>query len=169
MHRARLVALTALVFVFALDAVPAHAKEAKRYGIRGVFLNWDEARNVFKIDVKSNEAPNFGGSTAGDKAPSDVEIGKQMELSVKPEGSVLSRTVIKSTKGTGLDNSGTLAGFRSAVGMIPADRPVVFSIEKNEPAVAGKPAYRLQTVFIPLSDEEIERRRKEFTEGKDGE
>jgi hypothetical protein len=168
-QRVRFVALSTFVLALAFDAVPAQAKEAKRYGIRGVFLAWDEARNVFKIDVKSNEAPNFGGSTAGDKAPADVEIGKEMELTVKPEGSVLSRTVIKSTKGTGLDNSGTLEGFRNAVGLIPKDRPVVLSIEKNNPAADGAPPYRLQTVFIPLSDEEIERRIKEFTEGKDGE
>lgn len=170
MHRhVRSVALSIFVLAVAIGAAPAHAKEAKRYGIRGVFLAWDEARNVFKVEVKSNEAPSFGGSTAGDKAPSDVEIGKPMELSVKPEGSVLSRTVIKSTKGTGLDNSGTVEGFRKAVELIPTDRPVVLSIEKNHPAAEGAPQYRLQTVFIPLSDEEIERRIKEFTEGKDGE
>jgi hypothetical protein len=155
--------------VLAIDAVPAHAREAKRYGIRGVFLAWDEARNVFKIDVRSNEAPSFGGSTAGDKAPADVEIGKEMELAVKPEGSVLSRTVIKSTKGTGLDNSGTVEGFRKAVELIPKDRPIVLSIEKNGSAANGAPPYRLQTVFIPLTDAEIERRTREFTEGRDGE
>lgn len=166
---AHLLAASTLALVLAIDAAPAQAKESKRYGIRGVFLAWDEARNVFKVDVKSNEAPSFGGSTAGDKAPSDVEIGKPMELAVKPEGSVLSRTVIKSTKGTGLDNSGTLEGFRKAVELIPTDRPVVLSIEKNHPAADGAPPYRLQTVFIPLTDEEIERRIKEFTEGKDGE
>lgn len=166
-QRMHLLAASALAFVFAIDAAPAHAREARRYGIRGVFLAWDETRNVFQIDVKSNEAPSFGGSTAGDKAPSDVEIGKPMELSVKPEGSVLTRTVIKSTQGTGLDNSGTIEGFRKAVELIPKDRPVVLSIEKNAAAAAGAPAYRLQTVFIPLTDAEIERRTREFTEGKD--
>lgn len=169
--RQRILFLAFSTFVLALAtiAAPAQAKEARRYGIRGVFLAWDEARNVFKVKVTSNEAPSFGGSTAGDKAPSDVEIGEEMELSVKPEGSVLSRTVIKSNKGTGLDNSGTVEGFRKAVALIPTDRPVVLSIEKNVPAAAGAPAYRLQTVFIPLTDEEIERRIREFTEGKDDE
>jgi len=164
-----LLALSTFVLAFAIAAAPAQAGEARRYGIRGVFLAWDEARSVFQIEVQSNEAPSFGGSTAGDKAPSDVEIGKPMELSVKPEGSVLSRTVIKSTKGTGLDNSGTIEGFRKAVELIPRDRPVVLSIEKNQVTAEGAPPYRLQTVFIPLSDEEIERRTREFTEGQDGE
>ena len=157
-------AALAAIVVAAMGA-PAEAKEAKRYGIRGVFRSYDEAKNVFHIDVTSNEAPSFGGSTAGDRAPSDVEIGKPIELSVKPEGSVLSRTVIKSTQGTGLDNSGTAEGFKNAVKLIPTDRAVVFSIEKNEPAVAGAPPYRLQTAFIPLTDAEIERRIREFTEG----
>jgi hypothetical protein len=165
--RTALLAITALGL--ALDAAPADAKEAKRYGIRGVFREYDEARGVFKIDVTANEAPNFGGSTAGGKAPKDVEIGKPMELLVRPEGSVLSRTVIKSTQGTGLDNSGTTEGFKKAVELIPTDRAIVFSIEKNEPAAEGAPPYKLQTAFIPLTDAEIERRIRQFTEGKDGE
>jgi hypothetical protein len=157
--------MLAALLVF-LAVGPAFAKEeAKRYGIRGVVTGYDEARGVFTVDVKSNEAPSFGGSTAGGKAPSDVEIGKPMEFAVKPEGSVLSRTVIKSTKGTGLDLSGTAEGFKKATELIPKDRPVVLSIEKN---ASGTPAYRIQTVFIPLSDDEIERRTRQFTEGRDG-
>jgi len=152
-------------FAVCVPGAWAGAKEAKRYGIKGVFREYDTARGVFKIDVTANEAGGFGGSTAGDKAPSDVEIGKPMELSVKPEGSVLSRTVIKSTQGTGLDNTGTPEGFAKAVSLIPTDRSIVFSIEKN---TSGSPPYKLQTAFIPLTDAEIARRIKEFTDGKDG-
>src|SRR5215510_10594812 len=168
MHRSIRIALLATT-VLALGAAVAVAapQEAKRFGIKGVFREYDAARGVFKIDVTSNEATNFGGSTAGDKAPSDVEIGKPMELAVKPEGSVLSRTVIKSTQGTGLDNSGTAEGFASAVSLIPTDRSIVFSIEKNTATGADAPKYKLQTAFIPLTDAEIARRIKEFTEGKD--
>lgn len=166
MIRTALLAVSALVLAF--DAAPAGAKEAKRYGIKGVFREYDAARGVFKIDVTANEAPSFGGSTAGGKAPKDVEIGKPLELVVKPEGSVLSRTVIKSTQGTGLDNSGTSEGFKKAVELIPTDRAIIFSIEKNEGAAADAPPYKLQTTFIPLTDAEIARRLKEFTEGKDG-
>ena len=164
--RATALACTALALCFA--AAPAGAKEAKRYGIKGVFREYDAARGVFKIDVTANETQSFGGSTAGEKAPSDVEIGKPMELAVKPEGSVLSRTVIKSTQGTGLDNTGTPEGFQKAVDLIPTDRSIVFSIEKNAAASADAPKYKLQTAFIPLTDAEIARRIKEFTEGKDG-
>jgi hypothetical protein len=161
------IAALALALVGAPAVAVAKDKNGKRYGIRGVFRSYDEAKNVFHVDVTSNEAPSFGGSTAGGRAPSDVEIGKPIELAVKPEGSVLSRTVIKSTQGTGLDNSGTAEGFKNAVKLIPTDRAVIFSIEKNEPAAAGAPPYRLQTAFIPLTDAEIERRIREFTEGKD--
>ena len=157
------------ILAIAAVAPAAHAKEeAKRYGIRGVFREYDEARSVFKVDVTATDAPSFGGSTAGDKAPGDVESGKPLELLVKPEGSVLSRTVIKSTKGTGLDNSGTVEGYKKAVSLIPTDRAIVLSIEKNQPAAAGAPPYKLQTAFIPLSEEEIQRRINEFTDGKDG-
>lgn len=167
-HLVRVAALALPALAVAFAATPALAKEAKRYGIRGVFREYDQARQVFKIDVTSNEAPSFGGSTAGGKAPSDVKIGEPMELLVKPEGSVLSRTVIKSNQGMGLDNTGTADGFKNAVTLIPTDRAIVFSIEKNEGAAAGAPPYKLQTAFIPLTDAEIERRLKAFTEGKDG-
>jgi len=169
MHRSIRIALLG-VLALAVGAAVASAapKDAKRYGIKGVFREYDAAKNVFKIDVTSNETTNFGGSTAGDKAPSDVEIGKPMELAVNPEGSVLSRTVIKSTQGTGLDNTGTADGFAKAVKLIPSDRSIIFSISKNESAASGAPAYRLNTAFIPLTDAEIQRRIKEFTEGKDG-
>jgi hypothetical protein len=164
---AAMLAIPALAI--AVAATPAFAKEAKRYGIRGVFREYDEARQVFKIDVTSNEAPSFGGSTAGGKAPADVELGEPLELLVKPEGSVLSRTVIKSNQGMGLDNTGTAEGFKKAVTLIPTDRAIVFSIEKNVGGAEGAPPYKLQTAFIPLTDAEIERRLKAFTEGKDGE
>jgi hypothetical protein len=170
MHRlVRAVAFAIPALCVAFAATPVFAKEAKRYGIRGVFREFDEARNVFKIDVTSPEAPSFGGSTAGGKAPSDVKPGESLELLVKPEGSVLSRTVIKSTKGTGLDNSGTAEGFKKAVALIPTDRAIVFSIEKNGSAGDGAPPYKLQTAFIPITEAEAARRLREFTEGKDGE
>ena len=166
MHRSLRIALLAVTaLAVGVSVASAAPKEAKRYGIKGVFREYDAARNVFKIDVTANEATNFGGSTAGDKAPTDVEIGKPMELAVKPEGSVLSRTVIKSTQGTGLDNTGTVEGFAKAVKLIPSDRSIILSISKNE---SGSPAYRLNTAFIPLTDAEIQRRIKEFEEGKDG-
>ena len=157
----------AAIFAIAavLVAVPVSAKqEAKRYGIRGIVSAYDETRGIFQVHVTSDEAPSFGGSTAGDKAPSDVEVGKDMEFLVKPEGSVLSRTVIKSNQGAGLDLSGTAEGFKNATELIPKERPVVLSIERNP---SGTPAYKIQTIFIPLTDEEIARRLREFTEGKD--
>jgi hypothetical protein len=163
----RSAAVLVLAIATALVAAPATARESgKRYGIRGIVRGYDAQQHVFHVAVTSDEAPSFGGSTAGGKAPSDVAVGKEMDFLVKPEGTVLSRTVIKSTRGTGLDLSGTEAGFQKAVALIPNDRPVVLSIEKNP---GGTPAYRIQTVFIPLTDAEIAQRIKEFTEGKDGE
>ena len=130
----------------ALGSGVAHAKpkKAKRYGIEGRFLGYDEERQVFKILVTSREAKGFGGSTVGGKAPNDIEPRKERDFAVAPEGSVLSRTVIKSVKGTGVDNTGTQEGFRQAVKVIPTDRTLALSIEKNaeHQANPGAPEYR---------------------------
>ena len=164
------VALTAVFLGVALLAGPALAKkEARRYGIEGKFLSYDQESQTFKVYVTSNRSRGFGGSIAGAKAPSDVKPRKEMTLSVKPAGSVLSRTVIKSVSGTGLDVSGTQEGFSSAVKAIPRDYRVTFSITRNPEARSNpdKPAYQIKTVIIQLSPEELEERWRKFSEGED--
>ena len=151
-----LVALTAVSLGIALLAGPALAKkEATRYGIEGKFLSYDQASQTFTIYVTSNRSVGFGGSIAGAKAPSDVRPRKEMILSVRPTGSVLSRTVIKSVSGTGLDLSGTQEGFSRAVKAIPRDYRVTFSITRNPEARSNpdQPAYHANTVYIQLSPE----------------
>ena len=164
------VALTAVFLGMGLLAGPAPAKkEVRRYGIEGKFLSYDQESQTFKIYVTSNRAPSFGGSIAGAKAPADVKPRKEMTLSVKPTGSVLSRTVIKSVSGTGLDVSGTQEGFNRAVKAIPRDYRVTFSITRNPEARSNpdKPAYHANTVIIQLSPEELEERWRKFSEGED--
>jgi hypothetical protein len=154
----------------ALAPGPADARRGKdkRYGIEGKFLSYDEQRQVFTVLVTSREAKGFGGSTVGGKAPKDVEPGKEREFAVKPEGSVLSRTVIKSVKGTGVDNTGTQEGFRKAVKAIPTDRALAISIEKNlaHERDPSAPEYLIKTLVIKMTEEEIQRRLKEFLEGE---
>lgn len=152
------------VACFSLLPGMAEAKKAKRYGIMGQFLGYDEAQQVFKILVTSREAKGFGGSTVGGKAPNDIEPRKERLFAVKPEGSVLSRTVIKSAKGTGVDNSGTQEGFRQAVKVIPTDRPLALSIEKNGDRQTNPdaPEYRLKTLVIQMTEEELRRRWEEL-------
>jgi hypothetical protein len=113
--------------------------------------------------VTSREAKGFGGSIVGGKAPDDIELGKERDFAVEPEGSVLSRTVIKSVKGTGVDNTGTQEGFRQAVKAIPADRPLALSIEKDagRGAESAAPEYRIKTLIIQMTEEEINRRLEE--------
>jgi hypothetical protein len=135
------------------------AAEAKRYGIEGVLVDYDEANSVFKIKVTSPKVTGgFGtGGIAGDP-PSGIKAGDEIVFQVVPEGSVLKRTVIKASKGGGLDNTGTKEGFKKAVALIPKDRPVVLSFEEQ-----GKdPKYLLKMVQIRLSPEEIATRLREM-------
>ena len=157
------VGLAAASLALAPGAARAKAKEAKRYGIEGTFLGYDEGRQVFKILVTSREAKGFGGSIVGGKAPDDIVPGEERDFAVEPEGSVLSRTVIKSVKGTGVDNSGTQEGFRQAVKAIPTDRPLALSIEKETGNGVGSdaPGYRIKTLIIRMTEEEINRRLEE--------
>ncbi len=153
-------------FALASGVVHARSDAAKRYGIEGKFIGYDEAKQVFDVLVTSREAKGFGGSTVGGKAPADIEPGKERSFAVSPEGSVLSRTVIKSSKGTGVDTTGTQEGFRRAVKAIPTDRTLAMSIERNadHDADPRAPEYRLKTLVIQMTEEEIRRRLDELLE-----
>jgi hypothetical protein len=160
------VGLAAVSFTLVSGVAHAKAKQAKRYGIEGKFLGYDEEQQVFKVLVTSREAKGFGGSTVGGKAPKDIEPGKERDFAVTPEGSVLSRTVIKSVKGTGVDNTGSQEGFRQAVKAIPTDRSLALSIEKNAKHEANPdaPEYTIKTLVIKMTEEEIRRRLEELLE-----
>lgn len=143
-----------------LAAPAALAAEAKRFGAEGMLLGYDEARSVFKVKITSPKVQGgFGsGGIAGKPAPG-LKSGEELELEVVPEGSVLRRTVIKASKGGGLDNSGTREGFKKAVAAIPTDRAVVLSFE---PRPAGEPKYLLKMVQIRMSPEEVQKRLREL-------
>ncbi|MCG8591875.1 MAG: hypothetical protein MJE66_21485, partial [Proteobacteria bacterium] len=147
-------------------ATQASAKKSKRYGIEATLISYDKERQVVRAKVMSNKVRGFGGSNAGGRAPKDVQVRKEMDFAVKPDGSVLTRTVIKAVSGAGLDNSGTQEGFERAIGAVPRDKPVVFSIERNAAAKSdpSAPAFRLKTLIIRLSEEELLRRFEEMTE-----
>jgi len=156
--------LAVVSFTLVSGIADAKPRKAKRYGIEGKFVAYDEAQQVFKILVTSREAKGFGGSTVGGKAPKDIEPGKERDFAVNPEGSVLSRTVIKSIKGTGVDNTGTQEGFRLAVKAIPTDRALALSIERNadHEANLAAPEYRIKTVVIQMTEEEIRKSLEEY-------
>ena len=155
--------LAVVSFTLVSGIADAKPRKAKRYGIEGKFLGYDEGRQVFRVLVTSREAKGFGGSTVGGKAPKDIETGKEREFAVQPEGSVLSRTVIKSVKGTGVDNTGTQEGFRLAVKAIPTDRSLALSIEKNaqHETDPDAPEYRIKTLVIQMTEAEIRKRLEE--------
>jgi hypothetical protein len=154
------VLLVALPLLALLAPSPGVAAEAKRFGAEGMLLDYDRTRSVFKVKITSPKVTGgFGsGGIAGKPAPG-LKAGEEIELEVVPEGSVLRRTVVKASKGGGLDNSGTQEGFERAVAMIPRDRAVVLSFEQN-----GKPEprYLLKMVQIRMSPEEIQKRLREL-------
>ncbi len=149
-----------LALVCVLFPPAALAKDAQRFGAEGMLLGYDESRNLMKVKITSPKVSGgFGsGGIAGKPAPG-VSSGDELEFEVVPEGSVLRRTVIKASKGGGLDNSGTKEGFKNAVAAIPTDRAVVFSFE---PKPAGEPKYLLKMVQIRMSPEEIQKRLREL-------
>lgn len=158
--RAVVVTIAALALVGAWTAPGAAAGKSKRYGIEADFLEYDAARDVFKVRVDATKVSGgFGtGGVAGDPAPDSIKEGDELELAVVPEGSVLRRTVIKGAKGEGLDNSGTREGFTRAVSVIPKDRPVILSLEQNPTQADGQPDWVVRMVMIRLSPEEIRKR-----------
>jgi hypothetical protein len=159
MSRARPLVLALSLAAWLIPGVGL-AAEAKRFGAEGMLLGYDEGANTFKVKITSPKVSGgFGsGGIAGKPAPG-VKSGDELVLQVVPEGSVLKRTVIKASKGGGLDNTGTKEGFKRAVQAIPNDRPVVFSFEDN-----GKPdpKYLLKMVQIRMSPEEIQKRLREL-------
>jgi len=159
MLRARPLLAFLVALACVLAAPTAFAAQAKRFGAEGILLGYDEARNVFKVKITSPKVQGgFGsGGIAGNPAPG-LKSGEEIELEVVPEGSVLKRTVIKASKGGGLDNSGTLEGFKNAVAAIPTDRAVVLSFEPR----TGEPKYLLKMVQIRLSPEEIQKRLRDL-------
>ena len=144
-------------------ALTAHAApKAKRYGIEGELVRYDEARDVFLVKVLVTDVKGRGlsGNTVGAPAPSAIVRGQDVEFQVVPEGSVLRRTVIKSQRGGGLDTSGTKQGFSRAVKQLPSDRPLVISFEPNDAAsvAKGAPAWRIVMIQILLTEQEIRER-----------
>lgn len=141
-------------------------KKAKRYGIEGKLVSYDDVKKTVTVKVaKTKVSGSFGsGGVAGDKAPSSIKRGADVEFAVVPEGSVLKRTVFKAQSGGGLDNSGTEEGFKKAFDMVPKDRPVVISFEKNPDGAAGAPEFQIKLVQIRMTQEELERRFEEMSE-----
>lgn len=156
----RALLVTAPLWVlWAATPPPAVAAEAKRYGIEGMLVEYDEAQSIFKVKVTSPKVTGgFGSGGIAGKPASGIASGDEIVLEVVPEGSVLKRTVIKASKGGGLDNSGTKEGFKRAVQLIPKDRAVVLSFEDRP----GDPKYLLKMVQIRLSPEEVQKRLREL-------
>ena len=163
-----------LLLAGALLAAPApdtSAKQGKRFGIEGHILDYDEAREVVNVKVIATkvEGRSLSGNTVGGKAPNDIKRLKTYEFAVEPEGSVLRRTVIRAETGAGLDTSGTREGFKKALARVPDDRPVVMSLEANDPAAvkAGAPPYKVLLVQIQYTMEELIERWERISEEVD--
>jgi hypothetical protein len=136
------------------------AKKGKRYGLEGRLIEFDESRNILKVKVVRTKVSGGAGSggVAGKPSPKSVKRGTDIEFAVVPEGSVLKRTVIKNLQGGGLDTTGTLAGFKKALSLVPRDKNVVFSYEKSKDE--GGPKWSLRIIQLRMSPAEAEARFK---------
>jgi len=159
----------ALLGIVALVLPTASAlakKDGDRYGLEGRIVEYDEKRDVMIVKVVKTKVSGGAGSgnVAGAPAPKSIKRGSNLEFAVVPEGSVLKRTVIKSTQGSALDTTGTREGFRSALAMVPKDKNVVFSFEKADNK--GGPAWDLRIIQLRMTEEEWEARQKEREEAE---
>lgn len=156
--RAALAGLALAALALSAQAGP----KSKRFGIEGDLVRYDEAREVFVVKVVETNVKGRGlsGNTVGAPAPSQIQRGQEVEFQVVPEGSVLSRTVIKSQRGGGLDTSGTKQGFVRAVKQLPNDRSLVISFEANDPkqVAKGAPDWRIVMIQILLTEQELRER-----------
>lgn len=161
--RAALALLVAVALV--LPAVNAFAaKKGKRYGLEGRLLEYDQDTNVMKVKVVKTKVSGGAGTgrVAGKPAPRSIKRGSDIEFLVVPSGSVLKRTVIKNLNGGGLDTTGTKEGFLKALEMVPRDKNVIFSFEKNQ--AKGGPAWDLRIIQLRMTEEEAEARLQKMEE-----
>lgn len=158
--RAAIVALGIAALLLPAGGALAKKKGA-RYGLEGRIVEFDESRNVMVVKVIKTKVSGGAGTgrVAGKPAPKSIKRGRNLEFAVVPEGSVLKRTVIKSTQGSALDTTGTREGFKSALSMVPKDKNVVFSFEKNREK--GGPDWDLRIIQIRMTEEEWEARQAE--------
>ncbi len=140
------------------------AKKGKRYGLEGRLLEFDQARNVIVVKVVKTKVSGGAGTgrVAGKPAPKSIKRGSDIEFAVVPSGSVLKRTVIKNLNGGGLDTTGTMEGFLKALQMVPRDKNVVFSFEKNQDK--SGPEWDLRIIQLRMTEEEAEARLQKMEE-----
>jgi len=136
-------------------------KKGSRYGLEGRLIEYDESRGVLVVKVVKTKVGGGAGTgrVAGKPAPKSIKRGMNLEFAVVPDGSVLRRTVIKNRSGGGLDTTGTKAGFRKAIDMVPRNKNVVFSFEKSKKP--GGPEWDLRIIQLRMTEEEFEARQKE--------
>ncbi|MGH0028628.1 MAG: hypothetical protein ACQGVC_02470 [Myxococcota bacterium] len=132
-----------------------------RYGVMGRILAYDKEHQRVRVKVMETSIPS-GWNTVGKKPPKDIRVGKKYTFTVQPEGSVLSRTVIKTQKGWAADKKGTQEGFDKAMASLPDDRLLGMSLARTS-AKGEEPAYKLMLIHVPYTREEFEERLAEVT------
>lgn len=157
----------ALAAGLGLAAGDADAKKTRRFGIEGSIVSYDEANKVLTVKVRETNVPgnSLSGNTVGGKAPGDIKRHSEQQFAVEPTGSVLRRTVVKAMTGGGLDTTGTAAGFKRALAAVPDGRPVLMSLEDNDPAAVkgGAPKYKILMIQIQYTEEELRERWERLT------
>lgn len=155
-------AAAALLFV----ALSATSGPRDRYGVMGKILAYDSERKLVRVGVVETSIPQTFNAVGG-SPPNDIRAGSSYTFAVQPEGSVLSRTVIKTRKGWAADNSGTQEGFDRAMASLPDDRLLGLSFAEN-PEEGDVPPYKLMLIHIPITREEFMERLDAITVDEGG-
>lgn len=142
-------------------ALPAASSSRDRYGVMGRILAYDRDRQLVRVRVVETRIPETFNAV-GKSPPNDIRAGGRYTFSVQPEGSVLSRTVIKTRRGWAADKTGTQEGFDRAMASLPDDRLLGLSIAKN-PEEGDVPPYKLMLIHVPITREEFMERLDEIT------
>lgn len=152
LNQTRLAGVAAVTLL--LVASPATSgPRGDRYGMMGRILAYDRERQLVRVKVMDTSIPETFNAV-GKRPPNDIRPGGSYTFAVQPEGSVLSRTVIKTRKGWAADNSGTQEGFDRAMASLPDDRLLGLSIAKN-PEKGDVPTYKLMLIHVPITREEF--------------
>ncbi len=144
-----------------LIAAVADAKPPDRYGAMGRILDYDPEKLVVRVKVVETRIPDWANHV-GKRPPKEIRPGREYVFSVRPEGSVLNRTIIRTQKGTTLDRTASREGFNRAIAALPDDRLLGISIAPT-PGADGEPSYKVMMIQIPRTLEEAMRRFEEVS------
>lgn len=151
----------ALLLLWMAAAAVAAPKE--RYGLMGRIEGYDAENQTITVKVVETSIPEWGNHV-GKRPPREIRPGSTHVFAVQPEGSVLTRTVIRTKEGKALEGSNTREGFAGAMQTLPDDRLLGISLSPTGgKGDDGEPAYKVMMIQIPRTMAEVMKRLDEVS------